>query len=59
MKKRKYLKTSEVADILGCSISTVIRLISKGLVRGIKMCRDWRVDMDSFNDWLSRGGSAA
>ena len=53
MKKKRLLKTREVADICGVSPRTVAQWLRDGVLRGIKINGfTWRVREEDVNEFL-------
>ena len=51
---RRYLSTSVVARRVGVSARTVRLWAECGEVPAIKVGRQWRIDENCFEEWLSR-----
>jgi len=51
---RKMMTVEELAQYLRVDERTVYRLLKQGSLPAIKVGRQWRFDMDSINEWLSK-----
>jgi len=50
--QNNLLTIKEVAHVLKVSVATVHNYIQKGLLRAIKLTRDYRVDREDLNKFL-------
>ena len=50
----KWLRTATVARQFGCSRRTVLRMIERGEVDGVRFGRSWRVEHSSLDDYVRR-----
>jgi excisionase family DNA binding protein len=51
----KLISTSEAADKLGCTDSWVRRLLREGILRGVRMGRDWFAEERSVKEYKALG----
>jgi excisionase family DNA binding protein len=54
-KEQRWLKVSEVAQLLRVSKMTVYRLITSGELRSARVGRSYRLTEDDVNAYLQRG----
>jgi excisionase family DNA binding protein len=54
-----FMTTVEAAKTMNVSITTVSRLINRGILKGQKFGPVWMVDRDSVQDYLERNEGKA
>jgi len=50
-----YLTTNQLAEKLQISIPTLVRLRTKGVIRGYKVGNQWRYDEDEVDEAMKGG----
>ncbi len=55
---RRVLSIREVADYLRISVTTIYRLLKKGLLPAFKLGSDWRFNVEDIDRWRLEQGAA-
>jgi excisionase family DNA binding protein len=50
----RYVKPKTIAECMDVSLDTVIALMNKGELEGVKFGAHWRIKLKSFLDYLER-----
>jgi excisionase family DNA binding protein len=50
----KFYSTADLADKLGMNIQVLTRKLQSGEIEGYKIGKDWRIEEDSIQKWLSK-----
>lgn len=54
IEEKKFYTVTEIAKSLRVSRNTVLRWLNKGILRGYRSGRQWRIAEDDFEQWLEQ-----